>query len=167
MAFEKYTADSVQELKRAEHLIFVSLKYTRTVDVIKSIINRLIDSYNFILEGMLIDLKKRKVIEEVPTAPKLRAEIVKQGYPEDKKIPELLNLYLLLRQLNRAEYHQVHQFRRHVAMVAKIDDKELTVDIDTITAYYNMTKDFIIHIEKTYTGQDKPASPTLRTSTNI
>ncbi len=29
------------ELKRADHLMFVSLKYTRTVDVIKSIITRL------------------------------------------------------------------------------------------------------------------------------
>ncbi|MEM4755523.1 MAG: hypothetical protein QW594_00105 [Candidatus Woesearchaeota archaeon] len=150
MAFEEYIEDSIQELKRAEHLIFVSLKYTRTVDVIKSIINRLIDAYNFILEGMLLELKKKKVIDEIPTAPKLRAEIVKQGYPQDTMIPELLNLYLLLRQLNRAEYVQVHEFRRQVAMIAKIDGREFTVNIDTISAYYAMTKDFITHIKKTY-----------------
>ncbi len=32
---------ALQELKRADHLIYVTLKYTRTVDVIKNTIKRL------------------------------------------------------------------------------------------------------------------------------
>ena len=36
----EYLVDSKQEINRADHLIYVSLKYTRTVDVIKSIIER-------------------------------------------------------------------------------------------------------------------------------
>ena len=32
----------IEELKRVDHLVYVSLKYTRTVDVIRSIIDRLI-----------------------------------------------------------------------------------------------------------------------------
>ena len=150
MAFDEYIHDSIQELKRVEHLIFVSLKYTGTVDIIKSIISRMIDSYNFILEGMLLELKKEGKIDEIPLTPKLKADIVKQGYPEDRMIPELLNLYLLLRQLNRAEYKQIHAFRRGVAMIAKIDNREMTIDIDTITEYYKTTKDFIEHVKKTY-----------------
>ena len=38
-----YLDKAKSELKRADHLIFVSLKYTRTVDVIRSIIERLIN----------------------------------------------------------------------------------------------------------------------------
>ena len=33
-----------EELKRVDHLFFVSLKYTKTVDVIKSLIDRLINA---------------------------------------------------------------------------------------------------------------------------
>ena len=33
-----------EELKRVDHLIFVSLKYTRTVDVLLNVINRIISS---------------------------------------------------------------------------------------------------------------------------
>lgn len=43
--------NAVEELKRVDHLIYVSLKYTRTVDVIRSVINRLIESYNAIIDG--------------------------------------------------------------------------------------------------------------------
>ncbi len=33
-----------EEIKRADHLMYVSLKYTRTVDILKSIIERLINA---------------------------------------------------------------------------------------------------------------------------
>ena len=54
--------DAKSELKRVDHLIYVSLKYTRTVDVFKSIIERLINSYGFLIEGILASLKDRKKI---------------------------------------------------------------------------------------------------------
>ena len=44
---------AVQELKRVDHLFWVSLKYTRTVDVIKNVIDRLISCVGFGLEAIL------------------------------------------------------------------------------------------------------------------
>ena len=41
--------DAEKELKRVDHLIYVSLKYTRTVDVFKNIIKRLISTIDFIM----------------------------------------------------------------------------------------------------------------------
>ena len=38
---EESLRNALSELKRAEHSLFVSLKYTRTVDVIKHIVERL------------------------------------------------------------------------------------------------------------------------------
>ena len=42
--------NAVSQLKRADHLLYVTLKYTRTVDVIKSIIKRLISAFDFAVE---------------------------------------------------------------------------------------------------------------------
>ena len=42
-----------EELKRLEHIIYVSLKYTRTVDVIINALNRLVEVYNLIIEALL------------------------------------------------------------------------------------------------------------------
>ena len=43
--------EAIQELKRVDHLFWVSLKYTRTVDVIKHVIERLINCIGFGLEA--------------------------------------------------------------------------------------------------------------------
>ena len=45
--------DAKEELKRIDHLIYVTLKYTRTVDVFLSIIERMINSYEFIIDVLL------------------------------------------------------------------------------------------------------------------
>ena len=42
-----------EELKRADHLYYVSLKYTKTVDVIKSIIERLINAFDFTIDSLV------------------------------------------------------------------------------------------------------------------
>ena len=38
-----------EELKRLEHIIYVSLKYTRTVDVILNALKRMVSTYDFII----------------------------------------------------------------------------------------------------------------------
>ena len=60
--------ESREELKRADHLIFVSLKYTRTVDVIKHIVERLINCIDFAFTGLLDELVENGKIEEIPAA---------------------------------------------------------------------------------------------------
>ena len=41
------------ELRRADHLMYVSLKYTRTVDVIKSLIMRMLNTYDNLILSLL------------------------------------------------------------------------------------------------------------------
>ena len=57
---------SRKELSRADHLLFVSLKYTRTVDVLKSLIERLISSMSFSNQALLMHLKDKKKIAAFP-----------------------------------------------------------------------------------------------------
>ena len=63
-----------EELKRADHLIFVSLKYTRTVDVIKSIVERLLNAFNLGIEALLIHAKGKGGTDTIPTIPKIRCQ---------------------------------------------------------------------------------------------
>ena len=39
-----YLEDAKDELKRADHLVFISLKYTRTCDIIRNTIERIINA---------------------------------------------------------------------------------------------------------------------------
>ncbi|MEK7201541.1 MAG: hypothetical protein AAB737_02820, partial [Patescibacteria group bacterium] len=53
-----------EDLKRADHSIYVTLKYTRTVDVIKNVIKRLINACDLAMIEALEHLKKQKKIKE-------------------------------------------------------------------------------------------------------
>lgn len=131
------------ELKRADHLMYVSLKYTRTVDVIKSIIERLINAFDF---GVGALLKKAK-IKDIPPMPRVRVDILKKTYASDENIHQYMQLYILLRDINHAPFERAMEFRRHVTMTAHLSDKEIEIDIDIVEDYFKKTKEFIEYVE--------------------
>jgi len=136
-----------EEMKRADHLIFVSLKYTRTVDVIKSIIERLINVYDVIVLGMLELAEEQMLIFEVPKVPKQRVDEVLKIYSDDI-MKDYLMFFLFLKKLDKAEYTSACEYRKHVHMTATFPDGEVVkVNMDDLKNYYMKTKDFITYIE--------------------
>jgi hypothetical protein len=136
-----------QELKRADHLIYVSLKYTRTVDVLKSIIERLITTLDAGLDALLHSAKTDGKVPAVPTLPRLKIEAVKKAY-EDASVQHYLNFYLLLRKLDKAKFERAQEYRRHVTMKAALDTSEVEVTIDIISDYFHKTKEFLSLVEQ-------------------
>jgi len=116
---------ATQELKRADHSIAVSLKYTRTVDVIKSIIQRLINSISLGLSALLEEAKKQGKIAEVPELPRLKIEQSRKLYPKDEVIQNFCDFFLLLRKIDKADFKRANEFRRNVTMsVPKLHCKD-------------------------------------------
>ncbi|MBN1386522.1 hypothetical protein JW968_06140 [Candidatus Woesearchaeota archaeon] len=143
----EYLNDSKQEINRADHLIYVSLKYTRTVDVIKSIIERIINAYDFLIEGILQQALDEERISEKPVAAIQKAEKVRELYSSDESIISNMDFYLNLRKINRAKFTRFQEFRRHVTMTAIFDDNsKQEVNIDIIMEYYGRTKEFFSHV---------------------
>ena len=141
---------AVDEFKRVDHLFYVSLKYTRTVDVIKNVMERMISCIDCCMESLLkYSNEKGKLKEEVPKNPGLKSEVVKRIYSHDPEIVEVVNFYLKLRKLVRAEYTKREEFRRHVTMIATIDKGEIVeVSIDVLKEYYENTRNFISFVKK-------------------
>ncbi len=141
------THNAKEELKRADHLLYVSLKYTRTVDVIKSIILRLINAYDFTFRSLLEDKKIKKKIGEIPENVGLRINLIKEYYKEDPTIQNNVEFYLLLRKIDRAEFTRAREFRRHVTMTCVVDGKTYQINIDVIIEYFEKVKEFVEYIE--------------------
>ena len=132
-----------EEIKRADHLIFVSLKYTRTVDVFKSVLERLINAFDCLLNGMLKKLLREKKIDSVPGSIKARCELLKER-SSDERFADYIRFYLMLRKINKADYTRSMEFRKHVTMTATLDDgKVIEVTIEVIRTYFERTKAFI------------------------
>ncbi|HLG23367.1 MAG TPA: hypothetical protein VI564_00380 [Candidatus Nanoarchaeia archaeon] len=142
--------EAVQELKRVDHLFWVSLKYTRTVDVIKHVIDRLISCIGFGLEAILKYSKEKKLVSNIPDNAGLRIDLIKETFPQNSEIMEYVNFYARLRKLSRADYTKREEFRRHVTMIATIDNGEVVeVSIDTLKEYYEKTRVFLHFVKRT------------------
>lgn len=136
-----------EELKRIDHLIYVTLKYTRTVDVFINIIERMINCYEFLVNAFLKIAEKEGKVKEIPDIPVAKASLIMKIY-ESKKVNENMNFYLLLRKLKRANYESTNEFRRHVTMSAVVDGKVITINIDNITEKFHMLKEYFEFVNK-------------------
>ena len=134
------------ELMRADHLLYVSLKYTRTVDVLKNLLSRLIAAYDFLFQTILMHDQEQGMIEDIPALPILKLEEVKKLHPDDETIKQYAEFYILLKKLNKAPFEREREFRRHVKMIATINDKTAEVSIDIISDYYARTKEFLNYV---------------------
>lgn len=143
-----------EELKRADHLLYVSLKYTRTVDVLRSIIERLINAFDFGIEALLVHAKEKKKIHEIPHAPTKKIEKILEVYPMLPNIKDFMDFYALLRKIRRAEFSKAREFRRHVTMTVTVEGKVIEVNIDLIHEYFDKTKEFLSLVEKTNGGKE-------------
>ena len=136
-----------EELKRVDHLIYVTLKYTRTCDVIKNTIERLINAFEAVFDQGMEYAQKKKKIKVIPDSNRLKAELLYKVCNK-RGIKKYFGLYFLLRDLYVAEFGRKEEYRKHVAMVCTMDKgKIIEVDIPTLMDYYNQTKEFVKIIE--------------------
>lgn len=143
-----------EELKRADHLLYVSLKYTRTVDVIKSIIERLINTFNYTFDALLIAAKEKGTFQgKIHELPRPKAEQVTRVYSDDL-FKNYLDFYLLLRKIDKANFDRSLEFRRHVTMTAHLSDEKAEVTIDIINDYFDQTKEFLNFVERLTQGKE-------------
>ena len=106
-----------EELKRLEHIIYVSLKYTRTVDVINNALNRMVSTYDFIVDAFLDKALEDKKLDSVPKSPALKAKKLAELYPDDPLIQKNLHFYFSLRNILKSAYLKRQEFRRHVTLI--------------------------------------------------
>ena len=147
--------DAKEELKRVDHLIYVSLKYTRTVDVLLNAVSRMMDAYDFLFDSLLEKALEEKKIPEIPTTPIEKGNLVKHLYKDDEQIIDNVELNFLLRKLHRSPNPQKEQeYRRHVTMRTHIDGREELLNIDIITNYYLFQLEFFKKVNNLINGED-------------
>ena len=133
-----------EEIKRADHLLYVSLKYTRTVDVMRNVIERIINAYTLIIHALL-----EKAKAEIPTSPLMQCDNIRKAYKDDERIIEHTDFYLLLRKILKARMTKREEFRRHITMSAYIDPVNPTeVTPDNLKEYFFKIKDYIEYLEE-------------------
>lgn len=134
-----------EELKRADHLVYVSLKYTRTCDIMKNAIKRMIAAYELTMHEFLEYLKKEKKLIHVPGTAKEKSTSVKNIL--GSSVRKYLALYNLLKKIDKSDYTAVEEFRKNVTLKVKVP-KPVDVKVDDLYNYLETTKEFVSFIRQ-------------------
>lgn len=131
-----------KEWKSAEHLMFVSLKYTRTGDVMVNLIKRWASMISLTIDALLNSAKKKKKIKQIPKAPKLKQKAVMDLFEKDKTIQEVLKLYSTFRKVDKLHSARENEFRKNVTLRLFDEGKEIAVNLQQIKEWYELLKNY-------------------------
>ncbi|MDP3916836.1 MAG: hypothetical protein Q8Q42_00945 [Nanoarchaeota archaeon] len=136
---EELAESSLEELKRADHSIYVSLKYTRTVDIIKNTIKRLLSAFDISIIQGLEYAKENKKISSIPASSHQRALLMVKFYPQLKRSIEF---YTRLKNVDRADYTKKEEYRKNVALIAKVGSNKVEVNTEELRNFFDQTVSF-------------------------
>jgi len=89
----------IQEKISADHLLYVSLKYTKTCDVIINLILRWKEMIEISIEKLLKHAKKKKKISTVPANPIGQIESIKKLFKKDKNFLDVIEMYEMFKKI--------------------------------------------------------------------
>lgn len=148
----EYLLEAKEELKRLEHIIYVSLKYTRTVDVITNALNRMISTYDFIIDAFLEKAMEEKKLDSLPKSPALKAKKCAELYSDDPLIQKNLHFYFSLRNILKSTHLKRQEFRRHVTLIVNLEDSTVEVEIDTLVNCEKFIHNFLYYSQRIIEG---------------
>ena len=134
-----------RERKMAEHLFYVSLKYTKTGDVILNLIKRWGVMLDRCMDLLLRRAKKNKKIKEIPFAPKAKELAVRSVY-KDELVKQIMDLYSFFRKIPMLEKFSEHEFRKNVALRVINSGQEVHINMDKLKEWNALFNDFIIYV---------------------
>jgi len=150
---EDYLLEAREELKRLEHIIYVSLKYTRTVDVIVNAIQRMVNNFDLIIEAFLEKARREGKIESLPKSPALRATHVAKLYPDDKELHRNITFYTFLKNILNSTHGRREEFRRHVTLVVELENSTAEMTIDNLMNCEKFMHQFFTYAWETLIGK--------------
>lgn len=131
-----------KEMRAAQHLLYVSLKYTKTCDVMLNLINRWKSTVDFCIELLLNRLKKKKMIKAIPSAPKPKVDLLLKVLKREEIAKNALNLYSFFRRIPSAKLVKEHEFRKNVCLKV-INTEEVDINLEKLHEWEDILERFI------------------------
>jgi len=135
--------DIIQEKISADHLLYVSLKYTKTCDVIVNLLLRWGKMIETSIESILIHAKKKKKLKIIPNNPICKLGEIKKLFKKDKEFLEVLEMYEMFRKIKELRKERIGEFRKNVNLRVFYQGKEINVNLEMLKIYAEKLEKFI------------------------
>ncbi len=133
----------IKEKISADHLLYVSLKYTKTCDVIINLLFRWKMMIELGMDSLVEKAKKQKKWKPIPDAPRAKLIQLKIIYTNDKIISETLQLYELFRDIEQLEKVRENEFRKGVNLKVTYKGQIVNINLEKLKEYAATLERFI------------------------
>jgi len=133
----------IQEKISADHLLYVSLKYTKTCDVILNLLLRWRKMIDTAIDEILIYAKKKKKISTIPANPFGKIELVQKLFKKDKQFLDVIEFYIMLKKLDELRKERIGEFRKNVNLKIMYKGQEINVNLEQLKIYADQIEKFI------------------------
>jgi hypothetical protein len=140
--------DIIQEKISADHLFYVSLKYTKTCDVIMNLLLRwrkMIETCN---NEILKRAKKDGKIPKVEDNAIGKIQQMKELFKNDKDMLESIDFFMMLRKIEDLKTERIGEFRKNVALKVQFRGQEININLEKLKEYAEMMEKFISTTKK-------------------
>jgi len=139
--------DIIKEKISADHLLYVSLKYTKTCDVIINLLSRWKNMIERGLDRLIEKAKKEKKWKPISAAPKAKVIQLRKIYAKSPEVMETLDLYELFRDIDKLEKVRESEFRKGVNLKVTYRGKEIDINLLQLKEYAAVLEKFISYLK--------------------
>ena len=133
----------IQEKISADHLLYVSLKYTKTCDVIVNLLLRWGKMIETSIDEILKHEKKKKKISLVSSNPIGKIEQIKKLFKKDKEFLKIIGMYEMFRKIKELRTERIGEFRKNVNLKVFYKGKEININLEQLKIYAERLEKFI------------------------
>ena len=133
----------IQEKISADHLLYVSLKYTKTCDVIINLILRWRKMIETSINEILKHAKKKKRISSISPNPVGKIEQIRKLFKKNKEFLEVMDMYEMFRKIEELRKERIGEFRKNVTLKVFYRGKEININLEQLKIYAEKLEKFI------------------------
>jgi len=133
----------IQEKISADHLLYVSLKYTKTCDVIMNLLLRWGKMIETCMIRILKDAKNKGKIKEVSNNVMGQISEIKKLLKKDKNSLDTIEFFMMLRKIEGLKCERIGEFRKNVTLRVTFRGKEIDINLEKLKEYASMLEEFI------------------------
>ena len=133
----------IQEKISADHLLYVSLKYTKTCDVIINLILRWRKMIETSINEILKHAKKKKRISLISLNPIGKIEQIRKLFKKNKEFLGVMDMYEMFRKIEELRKERIGEFRKNVTLKVFYRGKEININLEQLKIYAEKLEKFI------------------------
>jgi len=141
-------SEIIKEKTSADHLLYVSLKYTKTCDVILNLLARWKSLIELSFDSIIQTYVNAGKIPAMPISPKQRIEFIRKYFAAYKSVQEIVPIYIFFKRVPDCQKSREGEFRKNVNLKVKLPNDTIIINLQKLDEYSLVVDNFIKEIKK-------------------